>query len=88
MLSLVLVVGLMSAGLTLVARALAPQLWLLHKPLSCDLCMSWWGAWAGTALLALDRGSMFTAPQTAGLVLGGLVVGIVGVRVAGRLAGE
>lgn len=37
-----LVLGLAAAGLTAVVRAVVPTLWLLHKPLSCDLCMSWW----------------------------------------------
>ena len=42
MIELVLLIGLGAAGLTAVIRALAPTLWLLHKPLACDLCMSWW----------------------------------------------
>jgi hypothetical protein len=43
-LELVLLMGLAAAGLVAIARALAPTLWLIHKPLSCDLCMSWWSS--------------------------------------------
>jgi hypothetical protein len=34
--------GFASAGVAFVARAVAPTPILLRKPLSCDLCMSWW----------------------------------------------
>lgn len=37
-----LLLGYAAAGLASIVRALVPTLWLLHKPLSCDLCMSWW----------------------------------------------
>jgi hypothetical protein len=51
LLILALFLGLCAAGATHAARALAPQGWLLHKPLSCDLCMSWWSSWLGVVLL-------------------------------------
>ncbi len=49
-LELVLILGLFAAGMTAIIRALVPMLWLLHKPLSCDLCMSWWGSLGGAVL--------------------------------------
>jgi len=39
-----LVVGLGSSGLALVLRAILPHSWLTHRPLGCNLCMSFWGA--------------------------------------------
>jgi hypothetical protein len=44
MIELVLLIGLGAAGLTAVIRAVSPTLWLLYKPLACDLCMSWWAS--------------------------------------------
>jgi hypothetical protein len=44
-LALVLTCGFTAAGLTAVVRALAPLSWQLRKPVSCDLCMSWWCSW-------------------------------------------
>ena len=49
-LAAILTLGLFAAGLALILRAVAPQPWLLHKPLSCDLCMSWWGSVVGAAV--------------------------------------
>jgi hypothetical protein len=51
LLILALFLGMCAVGTTHAARALAPQAWLLHKPLSCDLCMSWWSSWLGVVLL-------------------------------------
>lgn len=45
-------VGIAASGATAIIRAVVPQTWLLHKPLSCDLCMSWWSSLALTATLA------------------------------------
>ena len=70
-----LLVGLFAAGTAMIARALAPTLWLLVKPLSCDLCMSWWGSLLGAGL-----GSLSNLCQTAN-GLPDLVV-IVGAAVA------
>lgn len=47
-------VGIAASGATAIIRAVVPQTWLLHKPLSCDLCMSWWSSLALTATLATD----------------------------------
>jgi hypothetical protein len=49
--SLVLAVffGLAASGITSIIRAVVQEarpLWLLEKPLSCDLCMSWWSSLA------------------------------------------
>jgi hypothetical protein len=38
--------GLAASGITAIIRAVAPVPWLLVKPLSCDLCMSWWSSLA------------------------------------------
>jgi hypothetical protein len=46
----ILAIGFAAAGLALVVRALVPTLWLLIKPFSCDLCMSWWGSVVFTLL--------------------------------------
>lgn len=43
----ILVVGASAAGIALTIRAVLADwlpLWLLVKPFSCDLCMSFWGA--------------------------------------------
>ena len=44
MLSLLFTIGLIAAGAAQIIRAVVPQHWLLVKPFSCDLCMSWWGS--------------------------------------------
>lgn len=56
-LTAILTLGLFAAGLTLILRAVAPQPWLLHKPLSCDLCMSWWGSVVGALVQLVGAGS-------------------------------
>ncbi len=48
-----ILVGFFAAGTTHAARAVAPQPWLMHKPLACDLCMSWWSSWLGVLLMSL-----------------------------------
>ena len=42
LLLLALVFGLGAAAATVIIRELAPITVLLRKPVSCDLCMSWW----------------------------------------------
>lgn len=51
----ILKMGLASAGVAFVARAVAPTSLLLRKPLSCDLCMSWWPSVA-QAMWAISEG--------------------------------
>ncbi len=44
-----LLLGLAAAGVVFVIRAVVMDRWpllMLSKPLSCDLCMSWWSALA------------------------------------------
>lgn len=40
----VLILGLAAATVATIVRAFVPPLWLLVKPWSCDLCMSWWSS--------------------------------------------
>lgn len=49
-----LALGLATAALAMIVRALSPQHWLLHKPLSCDLCMSVWPSLIGAVGLAVS----------------------------------
>lgn len=82
-----LLVGLFAAGATQIIRALVPTLWLLVKPLSCDLCMSWWGSLAGAGL-----GSLTKCCQTANglpdlvIIVGAAVaVSVVTLKTVGKL---
>ena len=68
-LSLVFVLGFAAAGAVAVVRAVVQELrplWLLAKPLSCDLCMSWWAS-VGLVLFALAVGH--ASPVDAGLAV-------------------
>ena len=58
-LTLAVLIGGAAAGLTLVARALAPLGWLAVRPLSCDLCCS---AWSALGLLILHELPFYTLP--------------------------
>jgi len=49
----VLMIGLGSVGAALVVRALVPLQFLLVKPFSCALCLSFYGCAAGTTLWLL-----------------------------------
>lgn len=51
MLSLLFTIGLVAAGTALIVRAVVPQHWLLVKPFSCDLCMSWWSSLVASVLV-------------------------------------
>lgn len=42
MLQHAIALGLAAATVATIVRAFVPTLWLLIKPFSCDLCMSWW----------------------------------------------
>jgi hypothetical protein len=55
-----LLVGLFAAGATMVTRELAPLAWLMVRPLSCDLCMSWWGSWLGVVALLIAQGAAWS----------------------------
>lgn len=39
-----LMLGFAAATVATIIRAFVPTLWLLVKPFSCDLCMSWWSS--------------------------------------------
>lgn len=86
-LGLVLIFGLAASGLTAVVRAVvdhARPLWLLEKPLSCDLCMSWWASLALVLAWSLHES---LAPIPAMLaVLGSVGVGLVVTKAATRLS--
>lgn len=79
--------GLAAAGVTFVVRAVVDELrpaLLLHKPLSCDLCMNWWSSVALGAWRVID----FSLPlgECAQLVLASTAVGVLATKAANRLA--
>ena len=84
LLATAVLVGLAASGVTFIVRALVPQMWLLHKPLACDLCMSWWSALAvtGWSIWCGDVG----LSQSVVAVLGGVGVSVLAVKTANRLA--
>lgn len=49
-LTLAVLIGAGAAGLTLIARALAPLDWLSVRPMSCDLCCGVHGTWISLLL--------------------------------------
>lgn len=85
-LTLTLLCGLSAAGLTAAVRAVVQEirpLWLLYKPLSCDLCLSWWGSVA-SVIAAWEY-----VPQSSSgavVVLGSTGVGLLAVKAAVRLS--
>lgn len=79
--------GLAAAGITFVVRAIADELrptLLLYKPLSCDLCMNWWGSVALGAWRVIDLGTPIG--ESAQLVLASTAVGVLATKAANRLA--
>lgn len=88
LLVLVLVGGLVAAGLTATARTLAQDYgrpeWLLAKPLSCDLCMSFWGSVAAVGGFAMSESVSLIPAMLA--VFGAVGVSLVAVKAAGRLS--
>jgi hypothetical protein len=83
-LATVVTVGLAASGVTAIARALAPVTWLLVKPLSCDLCMSWWSSLAITGTLLLSE--PISLAQSVAVVTGGVGVALVTTKAANRLS--
>jgi hypothetical protein len=86
-LALVVVLGLAAAGAVAVVRAVVQELrpmWLLVKPLSCDLCMSWWASVA-VVLFALVVGRL-AAPDAPLAVLASTAVSLGCVRGSNRLS--
>jgi hypothetical protein len=87
LLPLALVLGLAAAGAVAVVRAVAMELrpmWLLSKPLSCDLCMSWWASIA-VAVFALAAG-LLEATASPLAVLASTAVSLACVRGSNRLS--
>lgn len=83
MLPLLFTIGLMAAGAALITRALVPQHWLLVKPFSCDLCMSWWGSLVSSVVAGAVGGHTSLASLCA--ALGGTAVSVVVLKAANRL---
>lgn len=83
-LALAAATGFAAAGLALVIRAVVPTLWLLVKPFSCDLCMSWWGSVAFTGLRVVGQGvsTIDALPDLFGSVATSVVV----LKVVGKLS--
>lgn len=88
LLSVILVCGFASAGITAIARTLAQdygrQEWLLAKPLSCDLCMSFWGSVAAVGGVATVESVSLVSAMLA--VSGSVGVSLVAVKAASRLS--
>ena len=88
LLAAMFIVGLFAAGVTATLRVIAqdykPEL-MLEKPISCDLCMSFWGSMTGFVLLvAIDSGTRGVAAPL--VTLGGVAVALVATKVAVRLS--
>lgn len=77
--TLALLVALSASGLTALARTLAQDYgkaeWLLEKPLSCDLCMSFWGSffttvvWSTEHSIGIGEGLVTTAAGIGGALV-------------------
>lgn len=86
-LTLAILVGLSASGLTALARTLAQDYgraeWLLLKPLSCDLCMSFWGSFLSVVVYASQ--SPLSASEAALSTSAGIGVALVATKAANRL---
>jgi hypothetical protein len=78
----VIVWGLASAGSASVIRAVVPTTWLLVKPFSCDLCISWWPSFA-QGMWAIYEGCGNVDSGKA--VLGATMLSIVALKTAQKL---
>lgn len=80
--------GLAAAGLTAAIRVGVQdhigEAWLLRKPLSCDLCMSFWGSVAAVGGFALSESVSLISAMLA--VFGSVGVSLVAVKAASRLS--
>lgn len=86
MLALALLFGLAAAGATFTARAVMQEffpLWLLYKPLSCDLCMNWW---ASVVAVIVAWEHVPQSPAAGVVLLGATGVGVIATKAAGRLS--
>jgi hypothetical protein len=86
MLFTALLLGLFAAGCTFVVRKVVPQDWLLFKPFSCDLCMSWWSAWLGVILINVTEpmGFLHAVP----IVFAGTGLSVLLVKMGNRLSDD
>lgn len=86
-LALVVLFGFAAAGITATVRAVvdtANPLWLLEKPFSCDLCMSWWSSVAIVVAWAAHEGLAFVPATLA--VFGAVGVALPVTKAATRLS--
>lgn len=87
LLGAVFVVGLAASGITAIIRAVVQEIrptLLLVKPLSCDLCMSWWSSVVVTICLLAAR--EVHGLQSVVAILGGVGVSLLSVKTANRLS--
>lgn len=84
LLQLILIAGIAAAGAVNVVRAVVPTLWLLVKPFSCDLCMSWWSSLALASAVALA--SPLTVLDWGLATLGGTSLSLILVKLVGVLS--
>lgn len=87
--TLALLIGLSASGLTAIARTVAQDHgkaeWLLEKPLSCDLCMSFWGSFVSVALWS--TGYSFGFGEALVTMFGGVGTALVATKASNRLGG-
>lgn len=80
-----IVMGLSAAAIALIIRALVPTMWLLHKPFSCDLCMSWWSSVALSMWAFFGEYGSLSSVST---LLGSVTVSVLALKGSNRLAQE
>lgn len=82
-----LIVGIAAAGLTNIVRAIVPQHWLLVKPWSCDLCMSFHSSWVMLLVAMLDtRAPLPTIGEAGLLITASTAIALVITKIIGRLS--
>lgn len=64
-----MILGLAASGLTSIVRAVVPQSWLLVKPWSCNLCMSFHGSWVMLLVTSIDTAAPLPTIGEAGLLI-------------------
>ena len=87
-LAISILVGLGAAGLTAIARAVVQDHgkveWLMEKPLSCDLCMSYWCSLLLALIAVIVDG--LALPGTLLVVPAGVGVSLLAIKGANRLS--
>ena len=87
MLLAVLMLGLAASGLTAILRAVVQEVApdrLLEKPLSCDLCMSFWSTIALVGLWCAEEPMPWIQAPLA--ICGAVGVSLLSVKAASRLS--